>query len=286
MFHLDVEHGSISHRPSGTTIKPDHIKFSEAAASWVLDLNYNEKGAKLKNNVQGISLSIMQLFKVAGSPLAKPVKLPFAVGDEASAAAIDSGSQTIRLQALLDRPKMLPLMDGKAESSETKRPVLNSTAQPAEALVAKPVVVTHPVAARATGSSASNSSSAPLQLQIGADGRVRALPAKRPAEETQAPVQTPTKSRRRLGRKTTEEEVLAREASADADLEAPRAAETRGNETTAEVLPATPSPVPTEVAEERSPSLELLVPEGKEMPVQAELPESSQAAPDSQEETL
>lgn len=291
MFHLDVEQGSLTHRLSGMTIKPEHVKFSEAPASWVLDLNYNEKVAKLKNGRQGISLSVMHLFKMAGSPLAKPAKLPFATENEASAAASDSGSQACGLQALLDRPKMLPLMDGKTDGSEPKKPALDSTArpaqaQPAQAAVAGPPVAALPVAAQATRSGASNSSSVSLQLQIGADGRVRALPAKRSAEETMAPARTPTKSRRRLGRKTTEEELLAKEDSADKDLAAPGVVEALEDQNIVEALPASPSPVPTEVAEERSPSLELLGPDGVETPAQAELLESSQAAPDSQEETL
>jgi hypothetical protein len=267
------------------TIKPEHVRFSEASASWVLDLNYNEKVAKLKNSRQGISLSVMHLFKMTGSPLAKPVKLPFATGLEPSAAASDSGSQACGLQALLDRPKMLPLMDGKTDGSEPKKLTLDSTAGPAHAAVAGPPAAL-PVAARATRSGTSNSSNAPLQLQIGVDGRVRALPAKRSAVETEPSVHTPTRSRRRLGRKTTVEELLPKEDSADKDLAAPAVAETQGDQNIIEALPATPSPVPTEVAEERSPSLELLGPDGVETPAHTGLLESSQAAPDSQEEAL
>ena len=109
-------------------------------------------------------------------------------------------------------------------------------------------------------------------------------------------MQTPNRSRRRLGRKTTEEEILNREVSADADAAAPGVVETREDVNEVEALPASPSPAPTEVAEERSPSLDFQAPEGVATPVQAPdgvethvqvgLQESSQAAPDSQEDAL
>ena len=156
------------------------VKFTLNPDKWVLENNYNEKSARLKNSVEGISFSVMFLFKTAGSPLPKPVKVPI-------------------LALAVQAPA-----EGSSEPSR-------------------------------------------LQVQTGADGRVRLVPSgqKRPAGSVESSVPAPASSRRSLCRKSSKEEARAYK-DGSAVLVA-------GEESRKEQLPVvaqTPSPVPTEVAAE------------------------------------
>ena len=205
------------------------VKFTLNPDKWVLENNYNEKSARLKNSVEGISFSVMFLFKTAGSPLPKPVKVPIVA--LAVQAPAEGSSEPSRLQALVDMRRPLALTDG-TPVTPTKRIVLpEHTAQPAS---------TRPQALQPVDQQARFPPNTSLQLQTGADGRVRLVPSgqKRPAGSVESSVPAPASPRRRLRRKSSKEESAVLVA---------------GEESEEEQLPVvsrTPSPVPTDVAAE------------------------------------
>ena len=230
MFQLDIDAGTLLHKSSGVEIKPATIDFSVHPDSWSLENNYNEKSARLKNQTQGISFSIMYLFKNAGSPLPKPTKVPI-LALTAQAAANSTSAETNRLQALVDSARPLPLTD-QSHTAPTRTVIQEGTARPASAPL-RPL--------RAAGQHVLQASNTSLQLQTGADGRVRLVreAQKRPGADTAASV--PTLVRRRLEGTTTRN---ARE-------------ESEAERTPLPVAFRTPSPVPTELAaEEESPSFQ------------------------------
>ena len=236
VFQINVVVGTVRHKSSGVEIKPAMVKFTLNPDKWVLENNYNEKSARLKNSVEGISFSVMFLFKTAGSPLPKPVKVPIlALAVQAPA---EGSSEPSRLQALVDMRRPLALTDG-TPVTPTKRIVLpEPTAQPAS---------TRPQALQPVDQQARFPPNASLQLQTGADGRVRLVPSgqKRPAGSVESSVPAPASSRRRLCRKSSKEEARAYK-----DGSAVLVAGEESEEEQLPVVAQTPSPVPAEVAAE------------------------------------
>ena len=167
VFQINVVVGTVRHKSSGVEIKPAMVNFALNPDKWVLENNYNEKSARLKNSVEGISFSVMFLFKTAGSPLPKPVKVPIVA--LAVQAPAEGSSEPSRLQALVDMRRPLALTDG-TPVTPTKRIVLpEHTAQPAS---------TRPQALQPVDQQARfPPNNASLQLQTGADGRVRLVPS-------------------------------------------------------------------------------------------------------------
>ena len=258
MFQLDVEAHTLLHRQTGAAISPAGVSFDTQKESWALENNYNERSAKLKNQILGISFTVISLFRSAGTPLPKHVKIPMASlsqTDTTEAASSSANpSEAGRRQALLDRPKkLLPLTEGEPTPEKTAQ----QTARPAR-----------------------------QQLVRGPDGRVRLSGVKRLGDEhTAEPGVQPS---RRLRRKTTEEEVLATPTASESAFSSrqkeeetkaaedelvaaarltPVSTETLAEENTREfsskekettaaendrVTPATPSPVATEVADEEN----------------------------------
>ena len=233
VFQINVAAGTVRHKSSGVEIKPKAVNFAQNPDKWALENNYNEKSARLKNNIEGICFSVMFLFKTAGCPLPKPVKVPILA--LAAQAPAEGSSEPNRLQALVDTRRPLALTDG-TPVTPTKGAVLpERTAQPAS---------THP-ALQAVRLQARLPSNASLQLQTGADSRVRLVPTgqKRPAGSSEP---APDAARRRLRRKSSEEAMAPKDESLA--LVAGEESEEELNQLP--LVSRTPSPVPTEVAAE------------------------------------
>ena len=182
----------------------------------------------------------MYLFKIAGSPLPKPTKVPIlALGLQAIANDTSAGMNG--LQALVDMDRPQPLTD-QAPTTPKKTASQEGTARPAPAPLLPLVAAGQHVQPLFSVQG--------LQLQTGPDGRVRLARTapKRPCESTEASVPTPTRQR---------VEGTARHGVHQEHTEQTRSPD----------RPRTPSPVPTELAaEEESPSFQELL-EGFAAPV-------------------
>ena len=257
VFQLDVQQRTIKHRATGAAISPAEIAFDNQKEAWVLENNYNERCARLKNPVLGVTFTVLSLFKSAGTPLPKPVKLPMISSTDdgktvRSSSSIANSTEAGRLQALVDRPKMLQLTDGNAAASqETPQQSCQQLDDTASLLRGRVSV-----------------------------GSKQMAGAKRPGEEQTGP-EPGSRLGRRLRRKTSEEEILLIPAAASSPKNAAAATATattaaslspgpaealveehsaafglREEETIAAqndtVAPGTPSPVPTEVAAEEN----------------------------------
>ena len=110
VFQIDVVAGTVRRKSSGVAIKPATVNFALNPGKWAFENNYNEKSARLKNSVEGISFSVTFLFKTAGSPLPKPVKVPILA--LAAQAPAEGSSEPSRLQALVDMRRPHALTDG------------------------------------------------------------------------------------------------------------------------------------------------------------------------------
>ena len=229
VFQINVTAGTVRHKSSGVEIKPKAVNFAQNPDKWALENNYNEKSARLKNNIEGICFSVMFLFKTAGCPLPKPVKVPILA--LAAQAPAEGSSEPNRLQALVDTRRPLALTDGTPVTPTKGAALPERTAQPAS---------THP-ALQAVRLQARLPSDTSLQLQTGADSRVRLVPTgqKRPAGSSEP---APDAARRRLRRKSSEE------ALAPKDESLALVSEEELNQLP--LVSRTPSPVPTEVAAE------------------------------------
>jgi hypothetical protein len=240
VFQLNIDTRTVLHKSSGVEITPATVDFSMQPESWCLENNYNEKSARLKNQMLGISFSVMYLFKIAGSPLPKPTKVPIlALGVQAIANDTSAGMNG--LQALVDMARPLPLTD-QEPTTPKKTASQEGTARPALAPLLPLVAAGQHVQPLFSVQG--------LQLQTGPDGRVRLARTapKRPCESTEASVPTPTRQRvEGTARHGVHQEYTEQTRSPD--------------------RPRTPSPVPTELAaEEESPSFQELL-EGFAAPV-------------------